>query len=164
MKRLVLIRHAQAAWGDQKISDRERPLSRDGELDARLLGVAFHDHHPEPVDLIISSPARRAVQTAQIIAQTIGLEEQKIELCDVIYGSSVEALLDFISYVDDSIDVLMLIGHNPHLTSLANSFCPSSIETIPPASGVVLDFDVDSWSKLPAKKAIAYLMIKPRNC
>lgn len=163
MKRLLIIRHAHAERGNHHISDLDRPLSDKGERDARFLGEILWDQYASQLDLIFSSPARRAGQTAQIIAQEIGVDERKIQFRDSIYCGSMEGLFNLICYADDSISSVMLIGHNPQITFLANQLSSCSIETIPPAGAVILDFDIDSWSQLPGKKATAHFIINPDN-
>ncbi|MDZ7333514.1 MAG: histidine phosphatase family protein [candidate division KSB1 bacterium] len=161
MKRLLIIRHAHAELANHDISDLERPLSDKGERDARFLSELLRDQYPDRLDLILTSPARRAGQTAQIIAQEIGVDEQKIQFRDSIYCGSMEGLFNLICYADDSISSVMLIGHNPQITFLANQLSPCSIETIPPAGAVILDFDIDSWSRLFGKKAVSHFVINP---
>ncbi len=161
MKRLFIIRHARADRGSHQKSDPERPLSSEGERDAQLLGAVLRDQYHAHVDRMLCSPARRALQTAQILAQAIGFDEQKIEFREQIYDGSIEALIQLLLYTDDSIRVLMLIGHNPNLTFLANHLCLGSIETIPPGGGIILDFDIDSWTQLLEKKSKPHVIVNP---
>ncbi|MCI0495238.1 histidine phosphatase family protein [candidate division KSB1 bacterium] len=77
MKRLILIRHAKSSWGDPGLSDLDRPLNNRGNQDAPFMGKRLKKEHNVKPDLILSSPAKRAIGTARIIAKAIGYPGKK---------------------------------------------------------------------------------------
>ena len=146
MKKLYLLRHAKSSWSDSSLSDRERPLNDRGHENAPRMGSRFQDRG-ETVNRILSSPALRALTTAQLFAQNCGYPEQDIAIEENLYfsgGGSIEAL---ICAQQDSIDALMLVFHNPDITSFANSLdYDLHIGNIPTAGLVSFDCAIEHWA------------------
>jgi phosphohistidine phosphatase len=105
MKRLFLIRHAKSSWADPALPDKDRPLGDRGRRDAPKMGTRLAKRDVKP-DLILSSPARRALMTAEIIAKN-----------DRLYAGAVNDLLNVIHKLGDKLERVMLFGHNPELPS-----------------------------------------------
>ena len=78
MKTLFLVRHAKSSWEDAGLSDKERPLKKRGASDAQIMGRVLHKHGIKPGQ-IVSSPAKRAFDTAEIIAAQLSFDKRKIE-------------------------------------------------------------------------------------
>ena len=96
-------------------------------------------------DLIMSSPAVRALTTARIIAKRLGYPRNDIVVKDRLYGAGVVELLDVIRNADESVATLMLFGHNPGLTELANHLGPRPIPNLPTCGVLHLKFEADVW-------------------
>ena len=144
MKRLYLLRHAKSSWGDTALGDVERPLNKRGKRDAPTMGKRLKKRKAEP-DLILSSPAKRAVKTASIVAKEIGFPKKKIATDGSIYAASVSELLDVVRNIDDAYGRVMLVGHNPGFTDLADILADGSVGDMPTCAVCCLDFDCDSW-------------------
>lgn len=142
MKRLLLIRHAKSSWKDPDAVDIERPLNKRGKRDAPLMGQVLRDLKIRP-DLIISSPAKRALSTARIIAKCLKYPSKKILVRDRVYESGLSALLKIIQELDDSLATVILLGHNPDLTELAQYLSDYPVENIPTCG--VFCIDLISW-------------------
>ena len=156
MKSLYLIRHAKATPAAPLMTDRDRPLDEQGEHDARKLGKRLH-HDKLHVDLMVSSPARRALATARIIARKLVQDENRIVIDDRIYASDVDTLMRIIGETNPAVDSLMLFGHNPEFSSLARRLC-EEIDDMPTCSLARFRFDVDSWSDITGATPVdAYL-------
>ncbi|HEX9970682.1 MAG TPA: histidine phosphatase family protein, partial [bacterium] len=145
MKRLFLIRHAKSSWDEPDVADIDRPLNNRGKRDAPVMGERLKKEHKAKPDLILSSPAKRALRTAKIIAKEIDYPEGKIEIKDSLYGSGVQAMLNIIQYLDGSLNEVMLFGHNPDLTSLANYLSNQHVDNIPTCGIFCVDFEIRSW-------------------
>ena len=128
-KLLYLVRHAKSSWSDRSLSDRDRPLNKRGRRSAPDMGrrLAAQDHLPE---LIISSPARRAFSTARKIARELGYDRSEIMKDESLYFSGTGAMLDLLESLDDSYQRVMIVGHNPAMTSLMNILSGSSIDNM----------------------------------
>jgi phosphohistidine phosphatase len=157
MKELTLVRHAKSSWKDPKLDDHERPLNKRGERDAPMIGSRLAKRNYSP-DLIISSPAVRALETATIFAEKLGYRRKKIVVEGSVYAASVDDLLGVVRSLDDSVIRVMLFGHNPGLTELANCLGPRPIGNIPTCGVVQLEFDTDNWARVGgvAAKEILY--------
>jgi len=147
MKDLILVRHAKSSWKDPTLEDHKRPLNKRGEKDALKMGDRLERRGIAP-ELIISSSAVRAVETARSMAKKLGYRRKKIVVESRMYGASVPDLLDLIKEVDDSVTQLMLFGHNPELTELANRLGSREIDNIPTCGVLQLRFDTGSWQEV----------------
>ena len=156
MKTLYLIRHAKAMPAAPMAADRDRPLDERGEHDAKTLGKRLH-HDRLHVDLIISSPARRALSTARIIAHKLVQDESRIVIDDRIYASDADTLLRIIEEIRPEVDSLMLFGHNPEFATLAHRLC-EEIDDMPTCAVARFRFDVDAWADIKSATPVdAYL-------
>ena len=158
MKTLFLIRHAKSSWGDTALPDEDRPLNDRGRRDAPKMGERLAKRDVKP-DLILSSPAMRAVKTAEIIAKKLDYRRKDIVVDDRLYAVGADDLLDVIHKLSDKLDRVMLFGHNPELTVLAHRLS-SKITHMPTCAVAEFTFDAKSWSKIgkvkPAKVALDY--------
>ncbi len=103
--------------------------------------------------MIISSPAKRALKTARILAEEMNYPKKKISTNELIYGTGAEELLRVIREIDNSFHNVMIVGHNPELTSLANFLATPAIENIPTCGIVCLEFSFNSWQKVTGDSA-----------
>jgi len=158
MKTLFLIRHAKSSWADMALDDKDRPLNDRGKRDAPKVGERLAKRHAKP-DLILSSPATRALTTAQIIARKLDYEGSKILVSDRLYAVAADELLDVIRRIDDAAERVMLIGHNPELSELAHRLS-SEITHLPTCAVAEFTFDTKSWKRVgtdkPATVALEY--------
>lgn len=145
---LYLLRHAKSSWRDLAIDDFDRPLNNRGLKDAPLMGQMLSKKNII-VDSVISSPAKRAIDTAKIITNNLGYTKNII-LDKNIYDASLNTLLSTIRNFDDNLKKIMLIGHNPGLTDLSNYLTKYFIENIPTCGVVALEFD-KSWKDINPK-------------
>ena len=162
MKELILVRHAKSSWKDSALDDRERPLNKRGERDAPVMGTRLARRKDRP-DLIVSSPAVRALETARIIAKKLGYVRRSIVVEERLYGASVVELLDVIRNADESVATLMLFGHNPGLTELANHIGPRPIANLPTCGVLHLKFETDVWSVVGYARGDEVLFDSPRS-
>lgn len=145
MKELILVRHAKSSWKDPTLSDHERPLNKRGKRDAPEMGERLARSGCEP-DLIVSSSAVRALDTATTLAGKLGYPRESIVVEQRLFHAGVTELLQVIRGVDDTVDILMLFGHNPGLTDLANHIGPREIFNMPTCAMLHLQFQADTWS------------------
>lgn len=146
MKTIYLARHAKSFWGDQSISDFDRPLNKRGKRDAPFMGGILKDRKVKP-DLIISSPAKRTKKTTIEIAKKIGYQENKIFFNEELYEASFSTILMTLKKTDEKNNSIILIGHNPGLTLLNNLISDYYLDNIPTCGIVALRFD-KKWSEL----------------
>lgn len=162
MKTLLLVRHAKSSWKYPKLDDFERPLNKRGRKNAPLMGKILRQLKIKP-DLIISSPANRAAMTARIIAEKIHYSILNIQYDESIYYSNEMELIRIISDFDDRIKEAMLVGHNPELTLLANTFGNYPVSNIPTSGVFCLNFDISTWSKIETSSGELKFFEFPKN-
>ena len=150
MKTLILIRHAKSSWENRNISDFERSLNDRGKRDAPFMADILKKKKIK-IDLILSSPAVRAFKTAKIFARELEIEEKEIIINENIYEAGRKDLLKVLMETNDSINNLMLFGHNPGLTYLSNYLCDYETDNIPTCGIVCMQLDFDSWKYLGSK-------------
>ena len=147
MRRLTILRHAKSSWDDASLSDFDRPLNRRGERDAPEMGRRLRERGIRP-SLIVSSDAQRAFTTASIIAREIGYPQEFIQREHELYHASPADVIDvLIDEAGDFNDVLV-VGHNPGLTNLANRLGDIRFDNIPTCGVVAIDLEVSAWSEL----------------
>jgi phosphohistidine phosphatase len=144
MKRLFVCRHAKSSWKDSNQGDFDRPLNKRGEHDAPEMGRRLASSGFFP-DLICSSPAMRAMTTAQLYAGQLGYPLAQIRYNPLQYTATVPMLMQLLQEVEENIHTLMLVGHNPESTALANILGGLMIDNIPTAGIVALEFGLKNW-------------------
>jgi phosphohistidine phosphatase len=135
------------------MSDRDRPLNKRGLHDASTMGEHLAKRDAKP-DLVVSSPARRALTTAELLATKLGYPPKDILVDDRLYAATPARLLAVIHELDDSAKRAMLVGHNPELTALAHRWS-GTITDMATCAVAEFAFDIRSWSSIgpeaPAK-------------
>ncbi|MBU0946127.1 MAG: histidine phosphatase family protein [Proteobacteria bacterium] len=147
MKKLYLIRHAKSSWADPTLRDFDRPLNKRGRRDAPFMGKKLAERKIKP-DFIISSSAKRAEQTVQILAKAIAYPQKRIYFSEAIYLADENGLYRILRSCDDRVNSLLLVGHNFGITDFAVSISGTQIENIPTCGIVAMKFDLDSWQQV----------------
>jgi phosphohistidine phosphatase len=145
-KTLSIVRHAKSSWKYDNVLDIDRPLKNRGIRNAYEMADDYK-HGAKP-DLIITSPANRAIHTAIIFARIINYPLGNIIINESIYAGYLEVLLNLIGKSDNTVNTLMLVGHNPTFNELANYFLKKPIDNIPTAGIVTLTFETGDWKKI----------------
>ena len=149
MKTLYLVRHAKSSWDDLDLTDIERPLNERGKKDVPRMGKRLKEKKIFP-DIMLSSPATRALETCKVIAKTLGFAEGKIKTDKRLYHADEDQLLKIIQGIKDQNDdeeLVMIFGHNPGLTVFANLLLKEHIENIPTCGVVGSVVSVKSWKE-----------------
>ena len=153
LKHLILVRHAKSSWKHPELADRDRQLNKRGTRDAPDMGSRLAQSGYRP-DLILSSPANRALTTAQAIALAVGFDPDDIIVDERIYGAGVAGLIQLLQATDDGIQRAMLFGHNPELTAMVNRLARVTLVNLPTCGMAKLRFELDSWAILGSEFAV----------
>jgi phosphohistidine phosphatase len=145
MKTLLLLRHAKSSWNQPELHDHDRPLNKRGKKEAPLVGKYLKDHDLLP-DLIISSTARRAKDTAQAVADESGFSGQ-IDLYQDLYLSDTSCYLDILRCLPDETNRVLAVGHNPDLEELLTLLTDVN-EHLTTACLVQVGLPISSWQEL----------------
>ncbi len=147
MKRIYIVRHAKSSWGDLSLADIDRPLNKRGKRDAPFMGDVCKSKGYIP-DRLISSNANRARTTAEIFCNALKLEDSKLSLEKSLYHAPEDTYLETCFGLDDDINSVMLFGHNPGITYLANSVSEQYIDNVPTCGVLVIDATIEKWTQL----------------
>lgn len=150
MKTLYILRHGQKNSTNPDDYDYDIKLSNKGIEDSKLIGKKLFEEGIKP-DLIVSSPAFRAKTTAEIVAKELKYNKN-IMYNEVIYQAFLNEIIETITYTFDTVDTLMIIGHNPALTALAITFTEFN-EELDMANAVRIDFNCNSWTAIDKSNA-----------
>lgn len=145
MKILSVIRHAEASRDDAHLRDFDRPLTETGMRDAAHMGRELSRHRTGPA-LILTSPALRALTTAQLIAAELDLPAHSVLADDHLYHADASALLSVVEQLDDSVQHAAIVGHNPALLDVINLLNRAVLPELPAGAVVRLEFDADTWA------------------
>jgi len=146
MKTLYIIRHAKSSWAKPDQPDFERGLNDRGKKDAPRMGKRLKEKNVHP-DLMLSSPAKRAVSTARRIAKILDYAKNKIKEDRALYHADEETILAVIQNLNDKHTTVLIFGHNPGLTDFVNTLMneEGSIDNIPTCGVVAFKLEIGSW-------------------
>ena len=159
MKTIYLVRHAKSSW-EYDLQDHERPLNERGLRDAPLMGEYIREKIELP-QLILSSDAVRAKTTAVLYLKELGIPEEQLKLDHRLYDFGGTKLDKVIKSCDDSVDRLMVFGHNNALTYWVNRYGDQEIDNVSTAAFTAIQFKVKSWADISNGKTILY--VKPKQ-
>lgn len=148
MKTLLLMRHAKSSWKEPELADHERPLNKRGKLNAPRMGRLLREQELTP-ELILSSTARRARQTAEAVADLSGYQGE-LRLEGELYAAPAETCLEALQGLqDDALNVVLLVGHNPGLEELLE-LLTGDYAPLPTAAIAQVDLPIERWGELTA--------------
>jgi phosphohistidine phosphatase len=160
MKTLYILRHAKSSWGDSTLTDFERPLNERGLKAAPLMGDTMLNNRFAP-DFILSSPAKRAAQTANLVKEAAKIGGA-IRFDDRIYEAGSARLLEVIAEQDDHAASMLLVGHNPGFEGLVLALTGET-HTMPTAALAVIDLEIDKWSDVKPASGKLRFFIRPKD-
>jgi phosphohistidine phosphatase len=161
MKRVILVRHAKSVpYGYD--DDFNRDLTERGETDAGKISSELNKLGIKP-DIMISSPAKRAKNTAQIFAENLNFTKSNIrEVKDIYHGFTTSEFVELIQELPETATTVYIFGHNPGFNSFANNLLEYFNGDMPTCSTVGIDFQVDSWKKVSARTGSKAFHLVPR--
>ena len=152
MKTLIVIRHAKSSWDDITLGDYDRPLNERGQRDAPRMGKRLKEKRIVP-DLLISSPATRALTTCKKIADIVGYPQLNINLVEDLYHANEDEILRIVHSINNKHDTVLLFGHNPGLTDFVNKLTNTFIDNVPTCGVVSCSIPVEDWASIEWGKA-----------
>lgn len=147
MKTLYVVRHAKSSWDDPTLSDHDRPLNETGVRKTKII-VEYLKRNKVKPDLFKSSSALRALSTAEIIAGALDYPIEEIEVEENLYHASSETVFNELYVLPNSINSVMIFGHNPTFTYFVNGFVNPEMDNLPTSGVVSISFETDEWEKI----------------
>lgn len=160
MKALYLLRHAKSSWDDPAMADFDRPLNARGLNAAPFMGELMARNELFP-DIIISSPAKRALMTAVLIKESSG-SSCRLAYDERIYEASINTLRTVTAEIDDEHSSAMLVGHNPGMEGFIR-YLTGGIEPMPTAALAVIELSIDSWSGVNEGTGSLKVIYRPKD-
>lgn len=143
-RQLTTIRHAKSSWTNPALSDRERPLNDRGRKAAPQVARYLLKLNHVP-DGIVSSPARRALDTALLMAEVMGFPDARIRRDERLYFDGVEGLVQAVRETPDEVGHLFLFSHEPIISAFCDRFCRLGTQHYPTAGVCAMEFSIDQW-------------------
>ncbi len=156
MKRLILVRHGKANPEHKEDNDIDRDLIKKGQKDSKLIAEVLKKNKVKP-DLIISSVANRALQTAEIFAEIMEIDKNEIKQEQFLYdGYTTGQLSDFIGEQSDDLQTIMIVGHNPFISQSGIRLSKNFHQSFPTVGCLGLKFNVENWHFEPGSGDIDF--------
>ena len=156
MKQIFLVRHAQAETNNNS-TDFERNLTDFGKQTADLVAKKISEKNIKP-DQIITSPAKRAMQTSKIFANELNYPHAKIITNNILYsGFTTIDLLEMISKIDNDYNCVMIISHNPDISTITKKLILNSNITFKPSTTIGIEFNVNDWKDIEIRQGKLFL-------
>lgn len=160
MRTLFLMRHAKSSWDDPSLADFDRPLNERGKRNAPFMGDFMRLEGLAP-DIVVSSPAMRARETAESVKERGDLSAG-IVFDGRVYEASPNVLREVASGVDDAYAVAMLVGHNPGMEGFLQ-YLTGRLEPMPTAAVAVIELDISRWRDIAADSGRLVKVFRPKE-
>ena len=146
MKTLLIIRHAKSSWDNADISDIDRPLNDRGKRDAPAMAQRLIKAGVD-IDRFVSSPAKRARQTAEHFAHAYGRKDKAIRQIPELYHATAPVFQQVVAALDDGDDTVAIFSHNPGITTFVNTLTDEiRVDNMPTCAVFAVKCDVKHWA------------------
>ncbi|MCF8245160.1 MAG: histidine phosphatase family protein [Saprospiraceae bacterium] len=162
MKTFYLVRHAKSSWDNPKLRDIERPLNERGLNDAPFMAKLMRSKGVKP-DLLVSSPAIRALTTAAYFKNELGVEGEDLWVRDEIYEAMTTTVVGIINTLPEDCETAMVFGHNPTFTNVANLFTEKYIDNIPTCGVVHIKSEAATWPEVSSENSEVVATFFPKE-
>ena len=158
MKNLFLMRHGKSRW-DENVSDQYRSITENGIRKTEKVAHFLKDNLQIQCDKIYTSKATRTKETSDIV-QKIAFPNHKIEIVDELYTFSHFLLDNWIQKLDNQLQNVLIFGHNPAFTDVANEFGNELIYNLPTSGFVWIQFKSDHWKEIKKGETVKIILPK----
>jgi phosphohistidine phosphatase len=156
MKKLLIVRHSKTSWKTDR-TDFDRNLKTKGETHASFMGDKVLSRGLN-IQKVLSSSANRTTQTTNILNKSLHLDAAQITFHKELYLAAPKTIIQHIKEVEDSVDELMIVAHNPGVTQVVNYLANEHFENVPTSGMACLLFDIDSWSEIKNNGTLGFYM------
>ena len=155
------MRHGKAEDGYGK-SDFERELVEKGRKKTSKVAHFLKSKLVKPERLLVSM-SQRTIETAALICKHLEINSSLVSEEKSLYLASTNSILDVIYCVNDNVDEIMILGHNPGLSSIATYLCKDEIDWMPTSAVVGIEFKIDRWNEINSKPGELLFYAKPSD-
>lgn len=162
MKTLIFLRHAKSSWADLGVADKMRTLNDRGRRDAPVMAGELSKIYPK-IDAIISSSSQRTRETTQFFIQRYGQDIATVSYHDTLYHGIADDYQNQLYDLDEALDTVLLVGHNPGITQIANDCIHQEyLSQVPTCGIVVLQAASNTWTEVDLRRCKRGLHIYPK--
>lgn len=161
MKKIILVRHGKSAWDNPDLADHDRPLASRGLNDVPEMGFRLKEKGILP-DLILSSTATRAAQTAELLAEVLHLPKSKLVYDKTLYHASSSMILKCIQKQDDAHELIFVVGHNPGMNDFIDFF-GGNLVNLPTSGHYGFRLDADQWIQFRPENTRTWFVDYPKK-
>lgn len=162
MKTLYAIRHAKSSWDEPGLSDLDRPLNSRGLRDAPFMAKLLYGKDIQ-IDRIISSPAKRALETAEFFAKQWKIPVSQIAIERSIYEASSSRILEIARSLSNDWETVFFFGHNPTFTAFINMFSKEYLANLPTCGIARIEVNTADWSGMSEKNTSLAELYYPKQ-
>lgn len=162
VKTLILVRHAKSSWDNAGLSDFDRPLNERGKRDAPEMAKRLKDQKIK-IDIFVSSPAKRAKETAKIFMEEYDEKKKHLLLLPELYEASVNDFYHALQQLDDDFKAAAVFSHNPGITAFVNSFECRVIDNMPTCAVFAIKIKTKHWKDFMSSKKEFLFFDYPKN-
>ena len=159
---LYIVRHAKAEDRATFMADHDRQLTPDGVMAAARMGRYLRTQAINP-DVIVSSTAARAADTARVLAEQLGRNPAEIELDRSLFDGGLKAYLAVVNKQPSGVKSLMLVGHNPDVSYFAEFLTHQSIGSMSKGAVVAITFDDVNWAEVSGRTGSVAFEMAPKK-
>lgn len=154
------MRHAKASHKETQQDDKSRELTSQGVRQSRHIGAWF-DAQKIRFDLMIGSSATRAEETARLVAEGMSVESPRLLIEDALYEASVRNFLDYVNNIEDGYESVLIVGHNPTISYLAEYLTKGDIGDMSTGSVSIISFNLASWKLVSENTGVLERYVRP---
>lgn len=162
MKKILMIRHAKSSWDDITQKDFERPLNDRGHKDAPMMAKRLLKEGID-IDAFVTSPALRALTTAEYFAKAYDIKKRKLLQEPSLYLAEPEVFFNIISQLDDDHKTVAIFSHNPGITEFVNQLGVARIDDMPTCAIFGVKADIKSWKDFKDGEKKFWFFDYPKN-
>jgi phosphohistidine phosphatase len=145
MKTLLIVRHAKSSWENADTSDIDRPLNDRGKRDAPIMAQRIMKAGIT-IERFVSSPAKRARQTAEYFVHAFGKKDKDILFLPELYHASTSTFKEVVGRLDDNAATVALFSHNPGITAFVNLLTDTiRVDNMPTCAVFAVKGQAEHW-------------------
>ncbi|MFN3997809.1 SixA phosphatase family protein [Algoriphagus sp.] len=161
MKKIILVRHAKSSWDDPFLNDHDRPLAERGIADAPIMAKRLKKKGIVS-DLILSSTALRAAETARTTAKILGYPAEQIHWEKGLFHASPNQILKIIRMQNDAANTILVFGHNPGFNDLI-IYLGGDLDNLPTSGQFGFKLKTDHWAELKPETVEVWFFDYPKK-
>ncbi|WP_019987782.1 SixA phosphatase family protein [Rudanella lutea] len=159
---LYIVRHAKAEDHSPYLRDHDRDLTSDGIMAAARMGRHLRQQGIKP-DVLISSTANRARDTAKVFAEQLGIDPETIQLDEHLFDGGPRAYLAVVNALPQSCESVMIFGHNPDVSYFSEYLTHQSVGSMSKGAVVAVTFEELNWAEVSGRTGTLAFQIAPKQ-